>query len=119
MSDYFKSKVFDPLSKGKINTAYIGYRELQQFEPMASLLGLFSKDSADPLRQLTKPGLLTAMLTKMGYKEVVDRTFGYETFPATAKIADALTRYPMHAGTETLKGRANLKERNWTWVGAC
>jgi hypothetical protein len=67
------------------------------FEPMAALLGLFRKESAHPLRQLTKPGLLTAMLTKMTYKEVVDRTIGYKTFSATAKIGDALTRYPMQA----------------------
>ena len=30
MSDYFKSKVFGPLSEGKIDKAYLGYRQLQQ-----------------------------------------------------------------------------------------
>jgi hypothetical protein len=79
------------------------------FEALAALVGVFSKEGADPLRQLTKPGLLTAILTKMGYKDVVDRTFGYDTIPATAKFLDSLTRYPFHAGTGDLKGRGNLK----------
>ena len=79
------------------------------FEPLAAMLGrLTSKESVDSLRQLTKPGLLTALLREMGYKEVIDRTFGFETFPAVAKIADALTRYPLHGSSGTLRGKANL-----------
>jgi hypothetical protein len=47
MSDYFKSKVFDPLSKGKINTAYIGYRELQQ----VNRTPLWDANQANPLKE--------------------------------------------------------------------
>jgi hypothetical protein len=79
------------------------------FEPLAALLGLFSKDAADPLRQLTKPGLLTAMLTKMGYKAVSDRTFGFETLPTVAKVADAVTRYSMRSGSHS--GLGGFSER--------
>lgn len=72
------------------------------FEPLAAFLGFFSKDVGDMFRQLTKPGLLTAMLTKMGYKAVADRTFGYEALPKSVKVVtkvlDAATPYSMDGG---------------------
>lgn len=78
------------------------------FEPLAELVGLFSTAEADPLRQLTKPGLLYATLVNMGYTTVADRTFGLDTFSATTKLASAITRYGMHAQSEATRGSANL-----------
>ena len=79
------------------------------FEPLAELIGLFSAAAADPLRQLTKPGLLYATLKNMGYKTVVDRTFGLDTFSTSTNIASAITRYGMHGQSEASRGEENLR----------
>ncbi len=79
------------------------------FEPLAELIGLFSTAQADPLRQLTKPGLLYAMLQNMGYTTVADRTFGLDTFSTLTQVASAITRYGMHGQSEASRGDANLK----------
>jgi hypothetical protein len=79
------------------------------FEPLAELVGLFSAQDADPLRQLTKPGLLYAMLRNMGYRTVTDRTFGLNTFSKATRVASAITRYGMHGQSERTRGATNLQ----------
>lgn len=52
------------------------------FEPLAwvAARGGIDSSTVDALRQLTKPGLLTSWLNNMGYRNVVDRTFGRSGF---------------------------------------
>lgn len=80
------------------------------FEPLAALVGMtLGQGAADPLRQLTKPGLLYSTLQNMGYTRLADRTFGRETFTRNAQVASAVTRAWMHGQTETSRGEANLQ----------
>ncbi len=80
------------------------------FEPLAALIGIFSAEAADPLRQLTKPGLLFSTLTRMGYSTIEDRTFGLDGFSTSTKIASAITREGMHGQSESSRGEANLQK---------
>jgi hypothetical protein len=81
------------------------------FEPLADLVGwVWGEEAADPLRQLTKPGLLVRTLRQMGYKRVEDRTFLDDASTFT-KVVSALTRYPLHSpGASSLRGEANLRQ---------